>query len=287
MFNCPKSGYHFSISVDILKNYANGNLQPIHQVKRVFYLTSNCFLEGSIAQDKLALTYTPPNVFSYDPSLNDHFINNLGQTIVLTSPSTVLRSWPSFGYSGGAYELLLQCDKNSKINLKYLGILLNGGRLDPFRMDFVTLPIQNLNVLILSISQIFSEVYVGQNVEDDENNVMVKLQSGQFVFKFKLRQTDVSLSISYFLARNSEVVVRINGVAWSDDLFNSTREILVDVNHYFILTNIARVEDISRNVSKNTQGYTVLKKTIDFVMRDINSNLRSGKLGVIRQASLP
>ena len=288
VFHCSNSDYHFSISRQILKNYADVNIQDFHPEKGVFYLTSTVLCESNYAQDKLAITYSPTNAFLFLPDGTDTFLNNLGQSVSLSSKNALLRSWPAYGYSGGAFEILLQCKENSTINLQPAWELINGGRTDTFIMDFVSLPLVNLQILMFHIIQAFSEVYATMELGPlDDDDVMVKLQSEQLIIKFRLKRVDVSLSISYFILDHSEAVVRVTAIAWHDDLRANVREILAENTDYFVLPKTPCKKDIGKNIAKSTQGYILLKNAIDAVMRGISNKIGIVTSNPIRVSILP
>lgn len=282
---CPSEDYIFSIARNVLRNITKRNLGKIHPKARVVYLTPRLINEANYAQDKLALTYSPMYVSILKPDVQDSFINNEGDIIGLAN-GWILRSWPAFGHSGGAPEILLKCDELGTVNFERISPILNGGRLDPFIMDLVSLPYNDtlliVRALILAFAQSSSEFE-----EDEYGPLKVKMTPSEIVLKFEVRGVNVSLSFSYFIFDQSTTIVRVFETTWYDDEPLRTRHMLDNLDRYFALSYTRTKKGIPNRIQPGTPGFDLLRNSVIDIMSEATSNIRNGTFSTPRVSDIP
>jgi hypothetical protein len=104
-------------------------------LEKVAFLTTDRHLDGMVAANYLATTYSPSCCTMLSREGGDILIDNLGYPVTddqVEARSRLSRVWPAFGHHGGSHELLL---KKGQLKRTASHWLVRGGLFDEYRQN--------------------------------------------------------------------------------------------------------------------------------------------------------
>jgi hypothetical protein len=159
------------------------------------FLASNNFNRSDLAQGKLSVTYRPKYKSTIDTTNKLNIKGNYGIKLSSDDPDdNYSRVWPAFGYTGGGFEYIYDCEKECDFSgIKTIGVPIEyptGGLKDFFYgksarfMPIGQKAIQEfINKLINNVYEATPEEKMKINFKEDKERVnVVKIEENVFEF---------------------------------------------------------------------------------------------------------
>ena len=232
-----------------------------HNSREGSYVTPDRFCSNFFSRYKLSITYVPN--FRYELNMNTlqrlfksnklTLLDNKQQeinSIYALDLEALERVWPSFGYYGGAREVFLCFDTNSKIDLKLDHQFPIPGNLDFYHSDDDETISFDLDYLIAGITNL----YQSQNESLFGDGIVQLKKTGKNVsINFtNYNKINITASIAYNdVTPSTHIKCWLN--AWQDDLTLKKRNVYFSQSAEYIfylvnITTLTRNNQFMRNL---------------------------------------
>ncbi len=207
-----------------LVNFAN-----VRKTTGVF-ASPDIYSSASLASQSLSITFSPRHRYSFDPSTLK-LLDNEGIEITNPFPSTITRTWPAFGKTGGGKEVFVEMCLSDTIAITGQHQYLDGGLFDLYHQDAI-LPLAEATLSLISTGA----------AEFLEGSARVT-KNGLPVFKSTIGKDLFSISVGTKETPDG-MMLHLWGAKWKDD--NHRRLIYCYIEDHFDAWSVGVGELVER-----------------------------------------